>query len=441
MAPRKRLLDRLNPDSGGQIRLDLARSLPAALSPTTRSWLRRVVAAAESRNVPLYLVGGFVRDLLLGKPTLDLDLVVEGDAIAFGHALVRRLGGKLLPHKSFGTAVWTLPAKAGLPDFVDLISARRESYANPGALPTVQFAAIYDDQYRRDFSINTLALRLDGPNAGQVLDAWHGVEDLRRGRLRVLHSESFSDDPTRILRLLRFAGRLGFKIEPATLSQMKANVPLLDLVSGERIAKELELALLEPKRNAVLGLLSRYGVLRAIQPGLQFNSGITSALARSKMPAKFWDLATNPAELGFVLWLSQLSPAAAAAVAQRLRFPASLAAAAVGAQSLRASVAKLATLAPSALTARLDREPLLAVYALYLLQAGTKLGARLLRYAKSWRTLRAFVGGNDLLRLGIKPGPAYSRILSQLRAAQLDGKLKTKRQAQARLRAILDEQH
>jgi hypothetical protein len=181
--------------------------------------------------------------------------------------------------------------------------------------------------------------------------------------------------------------------------------------------------------------------LRTIQPGLQFNSGITSALARSKMPAEFWDLATNPAELGFVLWLSQLTPAAAAAVSQRLRFPAALAAAAIGAQSLRASAAKLAGLAPSALTDRLDREPLLSVYALYLLQGATTLAAHLLHYAKSWRSLRPLVDGNDLLKLGIKPGPVYSRVLSQLRAAQLDGKLKTKRQAQARLKALLDEQH
>lgn len=439
MARAKRLLDQLKPKAGGQLYLDLTRQLRTALSPASHQLLRSVTKEAERRGLPLYIVGGFVRDMLLGLPSLDLDLVAEGDAISFGHSLVRKLGGRLLPHKAFGTAVWTLPRKAGLPEFIDLISARRETYANPGALPDVQFAAIYDDQYRRDFSINTLALRLDGPNAGQVLDAWHGVQDLRRGRLRVLHSESFSDDPTRILRLLRFAGRLGFKIEPATLAQMKASVPLLQLISGERIAKELELVLLETRSATVLNLLRRYGVLRAIQPGLHFNAAVQAALKRSVAPPKFWALDANLAELAFVLWLSQLTAAGVRGTVERLRLPSALADAARAAQRLRVQAAQLGRLQPSALVARLDAEPLLAVYALSLLARGTRLGSRLMRYARQWRGLKPFFDGNDLRKRGLAPGPAYSRILAALRAAQVDGRIKTKAQAGRLLAELLDE--
>lgn len=439
MARAKRLLDSLNPLADGQLRLDLARVLPGALSPAARALLLAITREAQARRMPLYLVGGFVRDLLLGTPTLDLDLVVEGDAIALGSALVRKLGGQLQPHRAFRTAVWTLPAGRRLPAAIDLISARRETYSNPGALPDVQLAAIYDDQYRRDFSINTLALRLDGVNAGQILDSWHGLADLRNGVLRVLHPGSFADDPTRILRLLRFAGRLGFRIEPGTLAQMKANVPLLELISGERIANELELTLLEKEPGKVLQLLRRYGVLRAIQPGLQFNAAVQAALKRAGPPAAAWQLEAKPAELAFVLWFIQLTPAAASAAVARLRFPTALAEAAAAAPRLKAAAAQLAGLPPSVLTARLEREPLLAVYALYLHTRGSKLGDKLLRYAKTWRTTKPYFSGHDLLELGLKPGPVMGQVLDALRAAQLDGKVKTKAQARRLLERLLDE--
>lgn len=420
-------------------KLPLTRAF-AGLSPATRRLLRSVAAEAEARRLPLYIVGGFVRDVLLRLPSLDIDLVVEGDAIAFGRGLVRKLGGRLLPHRAFGTAVWTLPRGSGLPDFIDLISARRESYASPGALPEVQFSTIYDDQYRRDFSINTLALRLDGPQAGELLDHWGGQADLDKGVLRVLHSESFSDDPTRILRILRLAGRLGFSIPRDTLAQLRACVPLLEVVSGERIYKELELTLLEPARAVILQTMQRYGVLDAIQPGLRFSGRMAAGLARSARPGKEWELAITLSELGFVLWLAQLPPAVASDTANRLRFPSGLAAAAVSAAQLRLAAARLAGLRPSALTERLDAEPRLAVYALYLLQRGDRLGRRLLRYAKEWRKLRAHTDGAGLLKRGLKPGPAYSRILGALRAAWLDGRVKTKKQERALLDKLLNEQ-
>lgn len=440
MARAKRLLDSLKPQTDGQFRLDLARVLPGALSPAARSLLVAITREAQAQRMPLYLVGGFVRDLLLGKPTLDLDLVVEGDAITLGAALVRKLGGQLQPHRAFRTAVWTLPAGRGLPESVDLISARRETYSSPGALPDVQLAAIYDDQYRRDFSINTLALRLDGTYAGQILDSWHGLADLRDGVLRVLHPGSFADDPTRILRLLRFAGRLGFRIAPATLAQMKANMPLLELISGERIANELELALLEEDPGKALQLLRRYGVLRAIQPGLRFNTTVQTALKRATPPAAIWQLEARPVELSFVLWFMQLTPAAAAAGVARLRFPAALAEAASAAPRLKAAATQLAALSPSALTTRLEREPLLAVYALYLQMRGSKLSGKLLRFAKTWRTIKPYFSGHELLKLGLKQGPLLGQVLNALRAAQLDGRVKTKAEARRLLKRLLDEQ-
>lgn len=432
-----RLLSQLKSDAP---RLRLTHAL-AALPPASRRLLRAVAAQAEQRRLPLYIVGGYVRDVLLGRPSLDLDLVVEGDAIAFGRSLQRALGGELLPHQAFGTAVWRLAPGRGLPEFVDLISARRETYTRPGALPTVQFASIQDDQFRRDFTINTLTLRLDGAQAGELLDPYGGLEDLRARRVRVIHDKSFSDDPTRIFRALRFSGRLGFVLERETLQQLRANVSTLDAVSGERIYNEIDLILQEPKRAQILTSLQKYGVLRAIHPKLQWSAAMAKALARAQKPAKVWGIAPSEAELGLVVWLAQHAPTTVGAVARRLRLTAELALAAQAASSLRAQSRKLANMSNSALTFTLQRTPQFAVYALYILQRNIPLAARLLAYSQRWRSLQPYADGNTLMARGLKPGKAYGHILQALRAAWLDGKVKTRKQEAALLERLLREQY
>ena len=177
---------------------DLDAVLRPGLSPASRALLKAIIRQAETQHTPIYLVGGFMRDLILGRPSPDLDLVFEGEAIHQGQALVKNFGGKLVVHRSFGTAVWWLPedqaaflrslkvkATKGdrLPKSIDLITARRETYSRPAALPTVQFTDIAADQFRRDFTINTLALRLDGPQAGRLLDPWGAQQDLKAGLL------------------------------------------------------------------------------------------------------------------------------------------------------------------------------------------------------------------------------------------------------------------
>ncbi len=430
-----RLLSQLDPAAP---RLPLARAL-APLPPASRRLLRAVAAQAEARALPLYLVGGYVRDVILGKPSLDLDLVVEGDAIAFGRQLVRSLGGSLLAHKAFGTAVWTLPPGRGLPEFVDLISARRESYSRPGALPRVELSSIEDDQFRRDFTINTLALRLDGAQAGHILDAWGGLADLRAGVIRVLHNQSFSDDPTRIFRALRFSGRLGFALERKTLQQLRANVKMLDAVSGERIYKELELILLEPQREAILHSLQRYKVLGAVSASLRFDERRAAGLARSVLPSAEWGFSTTRAQLGFALWFAQLVPAAVMGAAERLRFNSGMTDAVMAATALHGHAAKFAVLPISAFTHQMDLMPRLALYAAYLLQPRGAYRSRLLRYARDWRHVQAYTRGQDLLKRGVKPGPAYKYILYTLRAAWLDGEVKTKKQELALLDKLLRE--
>ncbi|MEX1071661.1 MAG: hypothetical protein WEC37_03455 [Anaerolineales bacterium] len=457
--PSSKLLIKLASDSSVQPSLHLRAELKKALSPATNALLRVVSIEAEKQRAPLYIVGGFVRDLLLDRPNLDIDLVLEGDAVRFGRVLVKRLGGRLTVHQTFGTAVWWLVddqaailrslrvaknktrATQQLPEFIDLISARRETYARPGALPHVQFADIAADQNRRDFTINTLALRLDGPYAGQLLDPWGGLNDMRRGILSTLHSRSFLDDPTRVLRVLRLAGRLKFKIESSTLRQLKASLNAIAAVSGERIRKEMELVLEEDQPAEILGSMQRLGVLRSIHPNLRFDQKATRLLTLGSRPVpKYWQLEKNSRHLfRFVLWLINLSPNAVAGIAERLRFSVDLHTAAVSAARLRTKAGSLKNMKPSKLVSALKREPLLSVYALFLLNKTNQLGRRLQQYVKDWRHVKSNFDGNALRKMGLKPGPVYGQILDHLRAAWLDGKLRDKKQEGALLEKLVDE--
>ncbi len=222
--------------------------LGQAIPPARLALLQALADEAGKVNLPIYAVGGFVRDLLLNRPSLDFDIVVEGDAIFFANQLAAHWGGRVVAHQRFGTAKWEINGvrekllaqldsdqqsdPALLPESLDLITARTEFYEQPAALPTVESSSIKMDLHRRDFTINTLALRLDGEHFGQIYDYWGGLNDLHKGQIRVLHALSFVDDATRLLRGVRFEQRFGFEIEPRTLSLMAESLPLLDKLTG-----------------------------------------------------------------------------------------------------------------------------------------------------------------------------------------------------------------
>jgi tRNA nucleotidyltransferase (CCA-adding enzyme) len=439
----------------GLVQPSLDAVLAKALSPATLALLRAIVAEADRQGGPVYLVGGFVRDLLLGRPNLDLDLVFEGNAIRLAKAVAQSFGGDLRPHTDFGTAVWWLPADnktllkqlglkskyAGqLPEFIDFISARGESYAQAAALPTVRFADLHTDQYRRDFTINTLALGLNGLRSGQIIDSWRGLPDLKAGVLRVLHDQSFVDDPTRIFRIARFARRLGFRIESGTAKLMKQGVRGIKLLSGERIYNEIDKVLQEPQRVKILKALQSTGALRAVHANLAVPAASATLLAKNVAPAEVWDLNnTAQSQLGFVPWLMFLPAEAVEQIADRLRFDSDLTTAAVSAARLQPELAKLGKLKPSEFVARVEKQPMLALYALHLAARGQAAGAKLLRYAREWRHLQPRANGETLRKLGVKPGPVYKTLLGQLRAAWLDGKVRTAKQESALLKQLLDE--
>ena len=212
-----------------------------------------------------YLVGGFVRDLLLKRPSLDIDIVVEGDAIRVANAMCERWNGTLETHPQFGTATVT-PADVDLPK-VDFVTARRETYQAAGTLPTVSRGTIADDLRRRDFSINALAMCLDTDAFGEIVDKTGGLEDLKTGTIRVLHKHSFTDDPTRIFRALRYAGRYGFAVPDTDTVLMQEALPVLEQLSGERIRNEIDRILLEKNAPEIVAHLTRLDVWKTIFQG------------------------------------------------------------------------------------------------------------------------------------------------------------------------------
>jgi len=243
--------------------------------------ISRIASFAGSLDMPCYLVGGFIRDLLLHKPVNDYDIVVEGDAIGFGKKLVGKYGGHITSHGKFRTAIWITTDHVS----IDLITARSESYIQPGALPTIRPSTILDDLRRRDFAINAMAVRLDGGHLGEVLDILSGLADLENGIVRVLHPRSFIDDPTRIFRAVRYEQRYGFAIEPETLQLINNDsLEILSTLSGERLRHEFDLIFLEDKPGADLIRLQDLGVLAAINPNCkELNMGMRSRQIYKRM--------------------------------------------------------------------------------------------------------------------------------------------------------------
>ena len=240
------------------------------------SLLQQAGALAEGRYVRVYVVGGFVRDLLLGIPNLDLDMVVEGDGIRFAKALAQRYRARVATHGRFGTATITLADGQTL----DVAMARTESYEAPGALPTVRRSSIKEDLRRRDFTINTLAIRLNADNPGELVDLYGGLRDLQNKTIRVLHGLSFIDDPTRVFRAIRFEQRLGFQLDQNTdvLITEAVKMGLLHRLSPSRLSAELHHVLLEREPVKTLARLADFNLLQFIHPRLKWTSGLARIL-------------------------------------------------------------------------------------------------------------------------------------------------------------------
>ena len=393
--------------------------------------LAAVVKAAEGQGRTLYLVGGCVRDLALGRDLLDVDVVAEGEVQSLAAAVASALGGRSVGHDAFGTVTLEVNGVR-----VDLAMARAETYARPGALPRVRPASVEEDLARRDFTINALALALCGSERGRLLDPFGGWEDLRRGLVRLLHQRSFIDDATRILRAVRYAARLGFRLEPVTRALLLRDVSYLDTISGARVRQELLRLLAEERPEVALLLCQGLGVLAAVHPALRFDRRLAAAFRWARR---------RGASLGPELYLSllgtPLSPEEASSVAHRLALSARERRAVEGAAALGRVVSDLAQmrLRPSEAVAQLEAYPEASVWAWALAAPTPTVRRRLRRYLECLRYVKPDLDGRALQRLGLPRGPLMGEAMRMLRTARLDGRVRTRQQEVAAVNRLVRE--
>ncbi|MGD0575291.1 MAG: CBS domain-containing protein [Anaerolineales bacterium] len=443
--------------SGGSSRaLNVRDRLGQAIPPAHLALLRAVAAAADQRGDSLYLVGGVVRDLLLGIPSFDLDVVVEGDAIGLAQSVAKEYGGRVRGHQRFGTAKWLLdrdrqglarrlglPEEGGapLPPALDLVSARAEFYPRPTSLPEVERGSLKLDLHRRDFTINTLAVSLSGSRWGTLYDYWGGLRDLEERRIRVLHSLSFVDDPTRILRAIRLEQRLGFALEDRTRELIGQALALLHRVSGDRIRHELDSLLEEQFPEKALARLGELQVLEQIDPGLGWPQELAHLFPRvreAKVDASRAGKTGPPKRLLYYgVWFLALGPGAPERILQRLNFPRREREILEQAARAQRSLLDLPGDArPSQVVAALDNLGETAVWLTRVSAGPGPVGPWVGRFLEKWRACQPRSTGEDLQRLGVPAGPRYREILWALRAAWLDGKVSTPQQEQELLERL-----
>jgi tRNA nucleotidyltransferase (CCA-adding enzyme) len=457
------LLKTLTPQPELPTQEEVARMLADAVPPARLALLHTLAEEAGQVNLPIFVVGGFVRDLLLGRPSLDFDIVVEGDAIFFARRLADAFGGRILTHHRFGTAKWDISGirkkllghlpldeeadAARLPETLDLITARTEFYEQPAALPTIESSSIKMDLHRRDFTINTLALRLDGEHYGQIHDYWGGLSDLRKGHIRVLHALSFVDDATRLLRAVRFEQRFGFQIEPRTMALMEESLPLLNRLTGARIRHEINLILAEGKSPAMLARLAELGILEAIHTALPWNEDLAKHLADLDTDAidSAWDLSGPAGQLslkqilGYLIWLGKLPEMTLRSITSRLRFKSDLRRLLIETSKLHQKLPDLVEAQPSQVVHALEKIPRLSLYAAYQANDVPGYHEPLWQYVSQWAEVAPHTTGDDLRQMGLQPSPAYGRILTALRDAWVDGKIKSKQEEKAMLKKLVSE--
>ncbi|HEY3169822.1 MAG TPA: hypothetical protein VGK08_02360 [Thermoanaerobaculia bacterium] len=396
---------------------------PLRLDALPRHLARSVSRArslARERRALLYIAGGAVRDLLLGRRVVDVDLVVETDAAGFARELARRLGATWKLHGRFGTAVLELPEGGR----IDLATARTEDYEQAGALPRVRAGSIEDDLARRDFTINAMAVEIASAKAPPLLDPFAGRNDLRRRLVRMLDPRSPYDDPTRAFRAVRYANRLGFRIERRTREWIRTAVRdgVVDAVSGDRLRREVALLFSETDRAAAVRRMERLGLAAAIHPDLRFDADVARRLRAAERIAGRNDLRASWL-LYLLAWMGGPTEETARTVAARLNLP-GRAARVVRAWPRTGRALALADCdSPSKLAAKLEElsdDELIAAAAMFP-PAGRR---KVLAARRALPGLRLRIRGKDLVAAGVPPGPAIGRALSATLSARRDGSIR-----------------
>jgi tRNA nucleotidyltransferase (CCA-adding enzyme) len=378
------------------------------------------VTALSEAYEGVYLVGGTVRDILLAERSFDVDIAVEGDAIALAQGLADALGGRVRAHEKFGTAVVVY----GDGDRVDVVTARTEFYDAPAALPSVEHASIREDLFRRDFTINAMAVSLRGDDYGRLVDPFGGRVDLEEKRIRVLHNLSFIDDPTRIFRAIRYENRYGFRMDEHTLGLARGCIEmgLVGDLSSARLRDELVALLEEGEVDHSILRLAELGADRAIHPHLAADEEAVALLARLRALAQQYEVEVPAWRLGLIALARKLPPDEVYGWLQRLKMrrrDTEQIAAAVTVGPRIVERLRDQDVEPAEIAALADRyAPDAPLFALALADQGP-----LHAYFRGLRDVRLEVSGTDLAELGLAESPRVGEILAELRRRKLNGEL------------------
>lgn len=427
---------------------NLAIIMGSLLSEKALDLICRIGEIADSLGQPAYLAGGFVRDLLRGVPNLDLDFVVEGDGVAFANHLAELFQAKLIAHDKFYTA--SLELTGGWK--IDVATARTESYSQPGVLPDVLPSTLREDLSRRDFSINAMAMVINRQGFGQVIDIFHGREDLELKQIRILHPRSFWDDPTRIIRAVRFAVRCGFKLEGETaeLARQGAALHLMRLVSPPRIREELLAVFQEADRQEaapylILENLQDLGLWPDLDPQMpaweevqKIIHQIPVLLAKENRYFSHVDVSL----LYLMAICSGTEEEAAANILQRLQVPRRYP------RQIMAAVSRLNAyrlLPPESKGQPGSWQPILGDLSsegilLFLAAVDPRREEEILFYLEKRQNTRLAISGADLQELGLPPGPLRRRILEEVYQARLNGAPGSRDNEMALAKKIIDRE-
>ena len=413
--------------------VNIGKEIKASLPRETLSLVQAAGELAAERGQKLYLVGGIVRDIFLKRPNLDLDLVLEGDAPSLARELAEIKNGKVVTHARFGTATFKRNEIS-----LDIVTARSETYARPGALPAVKPGRIDDDLFRRDFTINAMAARLEPDRFGELVDPYGGKDDLDHGLIRILHKDSFRDDPTRIWRAIRYEQRLGFRLEQETEKLLQRDVAMMGRVSGDRLRHELERILEEEKPEKMLHRASELGALQQLLPSLEGNGWLARRFQQAR---KSSDQNKPDSVIYLALMVWQLESDNIEAFIECLRFGSEVSRILRDIPKLKQTLSALAVqrIKPSAICRLLEPHRQQTIFAASLASDSTLVRRRLKHYLTALRFVSPALSGGDLKSMGVPQGKKLGALLRSLKEAKLDGMAKTKEQEEKLVRRWLKE--
>jgi len=410
--------------------------------------LNKIGEIGDRFNFPVFIVGGVVRDLFLGIENYDIDIVAEGDGIKFARELSRDLKGRTKSHEKFRTAVVILADGFK----IDVATARREFYEYPAAFPKVELSSIKKDLYRRDFTINAMAIQLNQKYFGKLIDFFGGQKDLRIGIIRVLYNLSFVEDPARIIRAIRFEQRYNFKMDRATEDFLKKAIDdkLLSRLRKKRIAEELILILKEENPLKSLKRLKELGALKYILPEVELDEDTFERFNKVKDNYNFWkrNISDEKIELWMIYFcclIKNLEKSQVQRISKRLIFKQKsldkINYCYSNLDQIIKNISQKNKISPSIIYLKLKGLPNEVLFFAMAESNSDIVRERICNYFEKYKKESLYISGKELKELQVKPGPIYSQILNKLLCAQLDGEVKNKRDEIKFVKNILEERN